>query len=65
MDDLIPIRDVADRFALPISTLHYWERRGLLAPRRRAGRRRPGSTGRRLGAAHDRRLAEHRARDLH
>ncbi|MFD9885577.1 MerR family transcriptional regulator [Streptomyces alboflavus] len=39
MDDLTPIRDVADRFGLPLSTLHYWERRGLVTPHRRAGRR--------------------------
>ncbi|MCQ8772871.1 helix-turn-helix domain-containing protein [Streptomyces telluris] len=39
MDDLTPIRDVADRFELPLSTLHYWERRGLVEPHRRSGRR--------------------------
>lgn len=39
MDDLTPIRDVADRFGLPLSTLHYWERRGLVVPHRRSGRR--------------------------
>ncbi|MFE0042463.1 helix-turn-helix domain-containing protein [Streptomyces albireticuli] len=45
MDDLTrvrgltPIRDVADRFELPLSTLHYWERRGLVDPHRRSGRR--------------------------
>ncbi|TDD96820.1 MerR family transcriptional regulator [Actinomadura rubrisoli] len=39
MDELTPIRKVADWFALPISTLHYWERRGLLEPHRRSGRR--------------------------
>ncbi|WP_280276201.1 MerR family transcriptional regulator [Nocardia wallacei] len=33
------IATVAERFALPISTLHYWERQGLLVPHRRAGRR--------------------------
>lgn len=33
------ITTVADHFGLPISTLHYWERQGLLAPHRRAGRR--------------------------
>ncbi|MFE5867034.1 MerR family transcriptional regulator [Streptomyces roseifaciens] len=37
--ELTPIRDVADRFALPLSTLHYWERRGLVEPHRRSGRR--------------------------
>ncbi|MFD9904388.1 MerR family transcriptional regulator [Streptomyces sp. NPDC059063] len=39
MDDLTPIRVVADRFGLPLSTLHYWERRGLVEPHRRSGRR--------------------------
>ncbi|MCM6773748.1 MerR family transcriptional regulator [Nocardia sp. CDC159] len=39
MPDLIPIRQVADHFALPISTLHYWERRGLITSSRRSGRR--------------------------
>lgn len=39
MDDLAPIRRVADRFDLPVSTLHYWERRGLIAPHRRFGQR--------------------------
>ncbi|GHC75196.1 MerR family transcriptional regulator [Streptomyces flavofungini] len=39
MDELTPIREVADRFGLPLSTLHYWERRGLVAPHRRSGRR--------------------------
>ena len=37
--ELIPIRTMADRFGLPISTLHYWERRGLVTPDRRYGRR--------------------------
>ncbi|WP_058043859.1 MerR family transcriptional regulator [Streptomyces roseifaciens] len=37
--ELTPIRDVADRFELPLSTLHYWERRGLVEPHRRSGRR--------------------------
>ncbi|WP_431047269.1 MerR family transcriptional regulator [Streptomyces sp. P1-3] len=37
--ELTPIRDVADRFGLPLSTLHYWERRGLVEPHRRSGRR--------------------------
>ncbi|GAB2686885.1 MerR family transcriptional regulator [Nocardia thraciensis] len=31
------IREVATQFDLPISTLHYWERRGLITPHRRAG----------------------------
>jgi DNA-binding transcriptional MerR regulator len=39
MDALIPIREVADHFDLPLSTLHYWERRGLIQPLRRAGQR--------------------------
>ncbi|MFG3252704.1 MerR family transcriptional regulator [Streptomyces sp. NPDC048172] len=34
---LTPIRAAADHFGLALSTLHYWERRGLIAPRRRAG----------------------------
>ena len=37
MDALTPIRVAADHFRIPISTLHYWERRGLLAPHRRPG----------------------------
>ncbi len=37
---LTPIRDVADHFGLPLSTLHYWERRELVAPSRGAGQRR-------------------------
>ncbi|WP_219825475.1 MerR family transcriptional regulator [Nonomuraea typhae] len=37
---LVPIREVADGFAIPISTLHYWERQGLLTPDRRGGQRR-------------------------
>ncbi|WP_242907645.1 helix-turn-helix domain-containing protein [Actinomadura terrae] len=39
MDELTPIRTVSDWFGLPLSTLHYWERRGLLEPRRRSGQR--------------------------
>jgi DNA-binding transcriptional MerR regulator len=39
MDALIPIREVAEHFDLRLSTLHYWERRGLIQPLRRAGRR--------------------------
>ncbi|WP_331772695.1 MerR family transcriptional regulator (plasmid) [Embleya sp. NBC_00888] len=38
-ETLVPVGDVADRFALAVSTLHYWERRGLITPHRRAGRR--------------------------
>ncbi|MFI5941754.1 MerR family transcriptional regulator [Streptomyces uncialis] len=38
-DDSVPIRKVADHFGLPLSTLHYWERRGLVTPHRRAGMR--------------------------
>lgn len=33
------ITTVAEHFDVPISTLHYWERQGLLLPHRRAGRR--------------------------
>ncbi|RJO73669.1 MerR family transcriptional regulator [Nocardia panacis] len=33
----VPIGAVTRRFGLRPSTLHYWERRGLLTPRRRAG----------------------------
>ncbi|MEU2870607.1 MerR family transcriptional regulator [Streptomyces olivoreticuli] len=39
MDDLDSIRRVADHFNLPVSTLHYWERRGLITPHRRFGHR--------------------------
>lgn len=39
MDDLTPVGTVVDFFDLPLSTLHYWERRGLLHPHRVAGRR--------------------------
>ncbi|WP_158890623.1 MerR family transcriptional regulator [Amycolatopsis anabasis] len=39
MDALVSIGEVADRFELAISTLHYWERRGLIVPHRRSGRR--------------------------
>ncbi|MYW00159.1 MerR family transcriptional regulator [Streptomyces sp. SID3343] len=38
-DTWVPVGDVADRFDLSVSTLHYWERRGLVTPHRRAGRR--------------------------
>ncbi|ADD42941.1 MerR family transcriptional regulator [Stackebrandtia nassauensis] len=38
-DPLTPIRTVSEHFAVPISTLHYWERRGLISPRRQAGQR--------------------------
>lgn len=34
--ELASIRDVSTRFDLPISTLHYWERRGLITPHRRS-----------------------------
>lgn len=37
--DLLPISEVAAGFGLPISTLHYWERCGLVTPHRRSGRR--------------------------
>uniref|UniRef100_UPI0024552E96 helix-turn-helix domain-containing protein n=1 Tax=Nocardia brasiliensis TaxID=37326 RepID=UPI0024552E96 len=39
MPELTDISTVVDHFALPLSTLHYWERRGLLAPHRRGGPR--------------------------
>ncbi|MEV0081746.1 MerR family transcriptional regulator [Saccharopolyspora sp. NPDC050642] len=39
MSALTPIRVVADHFELAISTLHYWERRGLISPQRRGGQR--------------------------
>lgn len=39
VNDLASIRQVADHFAVPLSTLHYWERRGLLTPARRGGQR--------------------------
>lgn len=39
MTVLTPIRVVADHFDLAVSTLHYWERRGLIAPHRRGGQR--------------------------
>ncbi|QLE70225.1 MerR family transcriptional regulator [Streptomyces rectiverticillatus] len=39
MNDLASIRQVADHFDLPISTLHYWERRGLITPYRHFGHR--------------------------
>jgi DNA-binding transcriptional MerR regulator len=34
-----PIRRVAEAVGVPVSTLHYWERRGLLHPSRRSGQR--------------------------
>lgn len=38
--DLLPIGTVAKRFDLAVSTLHYWERRGVIRPtERRRGRR--------------------------
>ncbi|WP_028924279.1 MerR family transcriptional regulator [Pseudonocardia acaciae] len=36
---MTPIGVVVDHFGIPLSTLHYWERRGLLTAHRRAGRR--------------------------
>ncbi|MEU5052357.1 MerR family transcriptional regulator [Streptomyces sp. NPDC021096] len=39
MNDPASIRRVADHFDLPVSTLHYWERRGLITPHRRFGHR--------------------------
>ncbi|RBQ15931.1 hypothetical protein DP939_33565 [Spongiactinospora rosea] len=37
--EIVPIRTVADGFAIPFSTLHYWERQGLVAPHRLQGQR--------------------------
>ncbi|RDI63887.1 helix-turn-helix domain-containing protein [Nocardia pseudobrasiliensis] len=39
MNELASIRQVADHFAVPVSTLHYWERRGLITASRRSGHR--------------------------
>ncbi|WKG03786.1 MerR family transcriptional regulator [Mycolicibacterium sp. HK-90] len=39
MTDYVTIREVADHFRLPVSTLHYWERCGLVTSARRAGSR--------------------------
>ncbi|WP_069166377.1 helix-turn-helix domain-containing protein [Nocardia altamirensis] len=39
MPELTEISTVVDHFDIPLSTLHYWERRGLLTPHRRGGRR--------------------------
>ncbi|WP_037065343.1 MerR family transcriptional regulator [Pseudonocardia acaciae] len=39
MTKLIPIADVAAHFALPVSTLRFWERRGLLTSHRQGSRR--------------------------
>ncbi|WP_020667225.1 MerR family transcriptional regulator [Amycolatopsis nigrescens] len=39
MDAPLSIGDTAARFQLAVSTLHYWERRGLIEPWRRGGRR--------------------------
>ncbi|MEV0373033.1 MerR family transcriptional regulator [Streptomyces sp. NPDC050636] len=37
---LLPIGTVAERFEVAVSTLHYWERRGIIQPtERRSGRR--------------------------
>lgn len=38
-DVLLTVGEVAHRFDIAVSTLHYWERRGLIAPHRRSGRR--------------------------
>ena len=35
MNSLTSIRQVADHFGIAISTLHYWERCGLIKPARR------------------------------
>ncbi|WP_232664475.1 MerR family transcriptional regulator [Pseudonocardia sp. TRM90224] len=37
---LTPVGAVAQRFKLAVSTLHYWERRGLIRPAARTGGRR-------------------------
>lgn len=37
MNGQCSIGEVAERFGVAISTLHYWERRGLITPRRRSG----------------------------
>lgn len=38
--DLLTTGQVTERFGLAVSTLHYWERRGILTPAlRRSGRR--------------------------
>jgi DNA-binding transcriptional MerR regulator len=39
MNDLTGIREVADEHGLALSTLHYWERRGLITAHRRSGQR--------------------------
>lgn len=39
MQKLASIRATAAHFGLPISTLHYWERCGLITPHRRGGQR--------------------------
>ncbi|WP_405062363.1 MerR family transcriptional regulator [Kribbella sp. NBC_01505] len=39
MGDLTSIRVAADHFGVPLSTLHYWERQGMLRPVRSAGTR--------------------------
>jgi DNA-binding transcriptional MerR regulator len=38
-DVLRTVGEVAHRFDIAVSTLHYWERRGLITPHRRSGRR--------------------------
>lgn len=39
VDTLLPIRDIADYLDVPLSTLHFWERRGLISAHRRGGKR--------------------------
>ncbi|WP_378740134.1 MerR family transcriptional regulator [Nocardia brasiliensis] len=39
MPTLTPIATVVQHFGIPLSTLHYWERRGLIIAQRRGGRR--------------------------
>ncbi|WP_031468895.1 MerR family transcriptional regulator [Sciscionella sediminilitoris] len=43
MRELTGIRRVAEHCGLPASTLHYWERRGLITPYRCAARRCDGT----------------------
>ncbi|GAA5055737.1 helix-turn-helix domain-containing protein [Nocardia callitridis] len=39
MSELTPIATVVRHFDIPLSTLHYWERLGLITAHRRSGRR--------------------------
>ncbi|RZS32436.1 MerR family transcriptional regulator [Herbihabitans rhizosphaerae] len=40
MDDLVPIGKAAELFGLTVSTLRYWDERGLVTPTERRGGRR-------------------------